>query len=151
LLPILGSGLLLGLASLAYLYSRQKRDDTAPLPDIRNPAELRTALTFGAIYAVVLLLAAWLSTLAGAAGLFVVAIVAGLTDVDAITLSSLRLFSIGTVDAREVAIAMVLAIGEKIVFKLAMVLIVGGRPLFARCAGSMAAVAAGLVAALLFT
>jgi len=151
LLPILGSGLLLGLASLAYLYSRQKRDDTAPLPDIRNPAELRTALTFGAIYAVVLLLAAWLSALAGAAGLYAVAIVAGLTDVDAITLSSLRLFSIGTVDAREVAIAMVLAIGANIVFKLAMVLIVGGRPLFGRCAGSMAAVAAGLVAALLFT
>jgi hypothetical protein len=32
-----------------------------------------------------------------------------------------------------------------------MVLIVGGRPLFARCAGSMAAVAVGLVVALLLT
>jgi len=147
----LAIGLLIGLASLAYLHARQVRDDTAPIPDIRNPAELRTALTFGAIYAMVLLLAAWLSGLAGAAGLYAVALVAGLTDVDAVTLSSLRLFSIGTVDAREVAIAMVLAIGANIVFKLAMVLIVGGRPLFARCAVSMAAVAAGLVAALLFT
>lgn len=150
LLPILGGGLLLGLASLAYLHARQGRDDTAPIPDIRNPAELRTALTFGAVYAAVLLLAAWLSGLAGAAGLYAVALVAGLTDVDAITLSSLRLFSIGTVGAREVAIAMVLAIGANIVFKLGMVLIVGGRPLFARCAGSMAAVALGLLVALLF-
>ena len=99
----------------------------------------------------VLLLAAWLSGLAGAAGLYAVALVAGLTDVDAITLSSLRLFSIGTVEAREVAIAVVLAIGANIVFKLVMVLIVGGRSLFARCAGSMAAVAVGLVVALLLT
>ena len=145
----LAIGLLLGLASLAYLHARQGRDDTAPIPDIRNPAELRTALTFGAIYAMVLLLAAWLSGLAGATGLYAVALVAGLTDVDTITLSSLRLFSIGTIEAREVAIAVVLAIGANIVFKLVMVLIVGGRPLFARCAGSMAAVAVGLVVALL--
>jgi uncharacterized membrane protein (DUF4010 family) len=151
LLPLLGGGLLLGLASLAYLYARRGPDNTAPVPDIRNPAELRTALTFGAIYAVVLLLAAWLSGLAGAAGLYAVALVAGLTDVDAITLSSLRLFSIGTVEAHEVAIAVVLAIGANIAFKLGMVLIVGGRPLFARCAGPMAAVAVGLVAALMFT
>jgi len=151
LLPLLGGGLLLGLASLGYLYARQGRDNTAPIPDIRNPAELRTALTFGAIYALVLLLAAWLSGLAGAAGLYAVALIAGLTDVDAITLASLRLFSVGTVEAHEVAIAVVLAIGANIVFKLGMVLIVGGQSLFARCAGSMAAVAAGMIVALLFT
>jgi len=151
LLPVLGGGLLLGLGSLAYLYARQGRDDTAPIPDIKNPAELRTALTFGAIYAMVLLLAAWLSGFAGAAGLYAVALVAGLTDVDAITLSSLRLFSIGTVEAREVAIAVVLAIGANIVFKLGMVLIAGDRQLLARCAGSMVAVAVGLIVALLFT
>jgi uncharacterized membrane protein (DUF4010 family) len=63
----------------------------------------------------------------------------------------LRLFSIGTVEAREVAIAVALAIGANIVFKHVMVLIVGGRPLFARCAGSMVAVAVGLVVALLLT
>ena len=151
LLPVLGGGLLLGLGSLAYLYARQGRDDTAPIPDIKNPAELRTALNFGAIYAMVLLLAAWLSGFAGAAGLYAVALVAGLTDVDAITLSSLRLFSIGTVEAREVAIAVALAIGANIVFKLGMVLIVGDRQLLARCAGSMVVVAVGLVVALLFT
>jgi uncharacterized membrane protein (DUF4010 family) len=151
LLPILGGGLLLGLASLAYLYARRKRDSTAPIPDIKNPAELRTALSFGAIYAAVLLLAALLSAVAGAAGLYVVALIAGLTDVDAITLSSLRLFNIGSVDGREVATAVLLAIGANIVFKLGLVLFVGGRPLFARCAGSMAAVAAGMVAAFLFT
>ena len=151
LLPVLGGGLLLGLASLAYLYSRQGRDDAAPIPDVKNPAELRTALTFGAIYAVVLLLAAWLAGLAGAAGLYAVSLVAGLTDVDAVMLSALRLFSIGTIEAREVAIAVVLAIGANIAFKLGMVLIVGGRRLFARVAGPMAAVAVGLVVAVLFT
>lgn len=46
---------------------------------------------------------------------------------------------------------MVLAIGANIVFKLGMVLMVGGRSLFARCAGPMAAVEVGLVVALMLT
>lgn len=46
--------------------------------------------------------------------------------------------------------AVLMAMGANIVFKLAKVLIVGGGPLFARRAGSMAAVAIGLFATLLF-
>lgn len=148
LLPILGGGLLLGLASLLYLHLRHAPDGASPVPEIRNPTEIRTALTFGAVYAVVLLLAAWLSDIAGAAGLYAVALVSGLTDVDAITLSSLRLFNIGNLAGHQVATAVVLAILANTVFKLGLVLSVGGRPLFARCVGPMAAVAAGLGMAL---
>jgi uncharacterized membrane protein (DUF4010 family) len=43
----------------------------------------------------------------------------------------------------------VLAIIANTIFKLGLVLVVGGRPLFGRCAGNMAAVAVGLVIALL--
>jgi len=152
LLPLLGSGLLPGVVSLAYLVWRNRaaRDD-GPVPDIKNPTEMRTALVFGAIYAFVLLLAAWLSDIAGAAGLYAVALVSGLTDVDAITLSNVRLFNMGSLASGQVAIAVVLAIIANTVFKLGLVLVAGGRPLFSRCAGTMAAVAAGLVIALVLT
>lgn len=148
LLPVLGGGLLLGLAGLAYGSAWRAPDGVSPMPDIKNPTEIRTALTFAAVYAVVLLLAAWLSDIAGTAGLYAVALVSGLTDVDAITLSSLRLFNMGNLASGQVAIAVVLAIIANTVFKLGLVLVVGGRPLFGRCAGNMAAVAVGLITAL---
>lgn len=152
LLPLLGSGLLPGVVSLAYLVWRNRaaRED-GPVPDIKNPTEMRTALVFGAIYAFVLLLAAWLSDIAGAAGLYAVALVSGLTDVDAITLSNVRLFNMGSLASGQVAIAVVLAIIANTLFKLGLVLVAGGRPLFSRCAWTMAAVAAGLVIALVLT
>ncbi len=148
LLPVLGGGLLLGLAGLAYGNAWRVPDGVSPTPDIKNPTEIRTALTFAAAYAVVLLLSAWLSDIAGTAGLYAVALVSGLTDVDAITLSSLRLFNMGNLSDVQVAIAVVLAIIANTVFKLGLVLVVGGRPLFGRCAGTMAAVVVGLVVAL---
>jgi uncharacterized membrane protein (DUF4010 family) len=148
-LPVLGGGLLVGLAGLGFGNAWRAWGGISPMPDIKNPTELRTALTFAAGYAVVLLLAAWLSDIAGAAGLYVVALVSGLTDVDAITLSSLRLFNINNLASGQVATAVVLAIIANTVFKLGLVLVAGGRPLFGRCAGNMAAVAIGLVIALL--
>jgi uncharacterized membrane protein (DUF4010 family) len=148
LLPVLGSGLLPGLASLAYLGWRTRGSRAGPVPDIKNPTELRTALAFGILYAIVLLLAAWFSDAAGSKGLYAVALVSGLTDVDAITLSSLRLYKMGSVAAAQAAIAIALAILSNVAFKLGLVLFIGGRPLFFRCAGAMGAVAGGLVIAL---
>jgi uncharacterized membrane protein (DUF4010 family) len=152
LLPLFGFGLLPGVVSLAYLGWRNRAaGNNGPVPDIKNPTELRTALAFGAMYAGVLLLAAWLSDIAGSAGLYAVALISGLTDVDAITLSSLRLFNLGALAGGQVAIAVVLAIIANTVFKLGLVLVVGGQPLFRRCAGTMTAVVAGLVVALVVT
>jgi uncharacterized membrane protein (DUF4010 family) len=150
LLPVLGSGLLLGLACLAYLNTWRSPNKASPMPGIKNPTEIRTALTFAAVYAVVLLLTAWLTDVAGATGLFGVALVSGLTDVDAVTLSSLRLFNTGNVTASQVTIAVVLAIIANTAFKLGLIRVAGSRSLFLRCAGTMMAVAIGLGAALLF-
>ena len=68
----------------------------APLPQ-RNPAELRLALTFGGLYALVLLVAAAAQEHLGAAGLYGVAILSGFHDLDAITLSTARLVDQGRV------------------------------------------------------
>jgi len=146
-LPLLAGGLLPGLAALAYLHVRVRGDGEAPVPAITNPTELRAALGFGALYAVVLIMTAWLSDAAGRWGLYAVAVISGLTDVDAITLSSLRLQDNGAIGTGEVTMVIVLAVCANIVFKLALVLTVGGSALFRRCVGPMAAVAAGLAVA----
>ena len=148
LLPILGAGLLAGLIALAFGRTWSAHDGASPMPDLKNPTELRTALTFAAIYAVVLLTTAWLIDIAGTAGLYAVALASGLTDVDAITLSSLRMFNLGDLASAQVITAIVLAIIANTTFKLGLILAVGGRPLFDRCAGTLAAVVLGLVGAL---
>ncbi|UCH47443.1 MAG: MgtC/SapB family protein [Betaproteobacteria bacterium] len=145
LLPILSAGFLAGGLALLYLWGRTSKVDDAPVPDIKNPTELKTAFSFAVVYAVVVFLSAWLSDIAGDKGLYGLALISGLTDVDAIALSALRLFNLEQQGAHTVAIAIVLAVLSNMAFKLAMVLVVGGNSLFQRCAIAIGAVATGLI------
>ena len=122
-------------------------DAEFPLPAVANPAELRASLGFGVLFAIVLVATAWLSDVAGSSGLYAVALVSGLTDVDALTLSSLQLFTSGKLGAREAVVAIALALLANTVFKLGLVLTVGGRPLARRVIlPALASVLAGVVA-----
>ncbi|HEV8630474.1 MAG TPA: MgtC/SapB family protein [Thermoanaerobaculia bacterium] len=56
-----------------------------------NPTELRTALVFGAVFALVLLAVAWAKQRLTSGGLFAVAGLSGLVDLDALTLSTAQL------------------------------------------------------------
>ena len=116
------------------------------MPDIKNPVELHTALGFAALYAVVLLLTAWLVDVAGSRGAYLAALVSGLTDVDAITLSSLQLYGMGSLSGANVAVSVVLAVAANSVFKLGVVWFAGSAGLFRRCAPVMCAavIAAGM-------
>jgi uncharacterized membrane protein (DUF4010 family) len=118
------------------------------VPQTRNPTEITTAVGFAAAYAVVLVLAAWLHDLAGARGVYAVAAVSGLTDVDAITLSALRLHGMATISATQTTTAITVALVSNIIFKLGLALFLGGARLFRHCALPMLAVAAGAVAGL---
>lgn len=151
LLPVLLSGLLAGMLALLYLWRRKTPADEAPMPNIKNPTELRTAFSFALIYAVVVFLSAWLSDISGDKGLYALALASGLTDVDAISLSAMRLFNLDQLAAEQAVIAIVLAVFSNMVFKLGMVLVVGGKALFLRCAIAMGAVATGLLVALALT
>lgn len=149
LAPVLACGLIPGLAAVAAWMRMRKQEHALTIPEVRNPTELRAALAFGALYAVVLLLAAWLNDLAGSRGVYAVALVSGLTDVDAVTLSSLRLFELGSLSDTQCVIAIVLALAANMLFKLGLVLVAGGRDLFVRCLPLILLVAAGLGAGLL--
>jgi uncharacterized membrane protein (DUF4010 family) len=77
------------------------RSSTGPGPsplEPGNPSELKPAILFGALYALVLLLIAGAQDLLGNVGLFAAAALSGLTDIDAITLSTSRLVSTEVVD-----------------------------------------------------
>lgn len=152
LLPALGGGLLLGLMVIGWLWrvlGDQSGQPETPL-NLHNPAEIRTALTFGCIYAVVLLLAAWLSDVAGSEGLYAISLISGFTDVDAIALSSLRLFGMGKLPMHEAVNSIVIAFLANLVFKLGIVFSVAGPSLGRRIGLGFLALAAGTIGGWIF-
>jgi Predicted membrane protein len=148
LLPVLGGGLALGLAVVAWWWRQMEKGRDLPLPEIQNPTELRASVGFGLLYAVVLFCSAWLQDYAGNKGLYVVALVSGLTDVDAMTLTSLRLFNTGRLAAGDAVTAITLAVVANLTFKLGVVFAIGGRALGRRCAAGLGAIALGSLLAL---
>ncbi|KAA3654228.1 MAG: MgtC/SapB family protein [Proteobacteria bacterium] len=147
---IAAPGLGLGLIALALQWKTLMGHDGTPVPDAKNPTELRAALTFGALYAAVLLGAAWLSDVAGSKGLYLIALVSGLTDVDAITLSSLRLFSLERLEAVPTVTAIGLAMISNLAFKTTLAISVGGRGVATRVLAAMLAVGLGLAGGLVW-
>jgi uncharacterized membrane protein (DUF4010 family) len=92
----------------------------------------------------VLLCAAWLSDVAGQGGLYLLAFASGLTDVDAITLSTLRLLNLGKLELMPSAIAILLAMLANLAFKSGLAFALGGQALGQRVVGGMLVVGAGL-------
>ncbi|MBX3615694.1 MgtC/SapB family protein [Nitrosomonas sp.] len=149
LLPVLGSGFLLGAGITGYWWYRLNLQHEVPVPEIKNPTEIRAAAAFGLIYGVVLFCSSWLSDIAGSSGLYAVALVSGLTDVDAITLSSLHLYKLEKLETVQVIVAISLAFLSNIGFKLGLIFFLGNRILAKQCVAGMLATAAGVGLALL--
>ena len=89
-LPPLGVVLLL-LAIFCLINFKRDSGSDEQMPTPGNPTELRSALIFGLLYAVVSLAVAFARDHMGEGGLYLVAVLSGLTDMDAITLSTARL------------------------------------------------------------
>lgn len=149
LLPALGVGFVFGLAVTVMQWHRSGGETELPLPEIANPTELGTAVGFGVLYAVILFITSWVSGHIGESGLYGVAAIAGLTDVDAITLSSLRLFSLGKIPETQVATVIIIGFLSNLGLKLALTFAVGGRPLGLRCLPPLLATGIGAAGALL--
>lgn len=132
LLPTVTMAVLAYLPAAAYWRTRAASAATAELP-LKNPLELRTALGFGVLLTVVMLLGKLLRQHFGDAGLYALAAASGVADVDAITLSLARM-------AREdlalpvAATGIVLAAAVNTLIKGGMVVVLGGRALATRVA-----------------
>jgi uncharacterized membrane protein (DUF4010 family) len=111
-----------GLVYCVYLYISQHGDDEEGGVDFSNPFELGPAIKFGLIYGVILLISKAAQMYLPAAGIYLASIVAGLTDVDAITLSMAELSRTGGMELPTAARAVVLAAMSNTVVKGGIVL-----------------------------
>lgn len=147
LYPILAGGLVVGGLGAWYGFRRLDPQGTILELPVANPTELRTALGFAALYAFILLVSAWLSDVVGNRALYAVALVSGLTDVDPISLSSLRLFNLGRLPPMDVVNVITLALLANLAFKTTLTLSLGGWAKMRHAAAGMGAMALGLILA----
>lgn len=124
----------LACATVVWLVSRKSADGAVVLG---NPTELRTALVFAAIYASVLLAVAAGRRYLGAGGIYAVSVLSGLTDMDAITLSTSRLVTAELLEPATGWRAIIVASMSNIVFKTAIVATLGSRSVLRIVAGAM--------------
>ncbi len=150
LAPVFAGGLFTGIIVAIYFWHKTSKGTELYIPETTNPAELHTAIGFGLLYVAVLLVSAWMEDLAGSQGLYAVALASGLTDVDAITLSSLRLFNLGQLSEQQTVTAIALAFLSNVAFKFGMVVFIGGWTLARPVAIGFSAIACGVLFGLLF-
>ena len=148
LLPM-GLGLFFGIIVTLLGWKKLQSSEDLPKPTSSNPAEIPAALGFALMYVVILLSAAWLSDLAGHAGLYAVAAVSGLTDVDAITLSSLRLFELEKMSTVHATTSISIAFLTNMLFKFGLVFFMGGKQLAKYVLPGFTAICAGVLLGLL--
>jgi len=127
------------LAAMAVWNWLSNRAESAPMPKQENPSELKAAFFFAAMYALVLLAVGAAREFFGQGGLYVVAILSGLTDMDAITLSMTQLVNSDKTSAETAWRCVLVASMSNLVFKAAIVAVVGGRRMFWRIAISFGA------------
>ncbi|MBK5930204.1 MgtC/SapB family protein [Halochromatium salexigens] len=88
--PVVAMSVLLYLPAVVYVWRSGSSEIAADLLP-RNPLELKAALFFGALLALVMLLGQALTDWFGDAGIYALAAASGIADVDAITLSLARM------------------------------------------------------------
>lgn len=150
LLAPLGTMTLAGYGAVLALYLKTPRSSSEKTSVThRNPFELRPALTFGLFYSVVLLVTKAAQTYLGQGGLYASSVLAGTTDVDAITLSLLQFHSEG-LDAAVAVTAMTLAAITNTIVKTLLAWGLGGWRLGQYVAMGMMAILVGGCAVIVF-
>ena len=146
---VFACGIVPGVAMSLYGWRSLGAAGDLPMPEVKNPTELRIAISFGLLYALVLLASAWLQDVAGNKGLYIVALASGLTDADASVLSTLRLFNLETIPGSEAVIAVTLALMANLVFKIGLVISIGGGKLARHALPGLLAIGGGMALGLL--
>lgn len=125
----IGAALVVGGLYSFYLYWTQDLEKQEEPATFKNPFELGPAITFGLLYAVILVAANAAQNYFGDAGVYISSFASGLADVDAITLSMAELSREGGVAIPTAARAIVLAAAANTILKGGIVLAMGARGL----------------------
>ncbi|MGD0516461.1 MAG: MgtC/SapB family protein [Thermoguttaceae bacterium] len=145
-------GIMMGLTFLpAVIIWLCNRKHPKPMPEQKNPTQMKSALVFGAMYVGVLFALAAAKQFIGGGGLYLVAGLSGLTEMDAITLSTARMSLadqtiMTTVGWRLIVVAAM----ANMVSKSMLAGLLGGRDLFRQILILFAAALAGGAAMLIF-
>lgn len=133
--PLLGLALLTAVLALAFFLASHRLHATAVATDVplKNPFSLWSAIQFALLFALVLLLVKLAEHYAPGQGLYWLSALAGLTDVDAISLSLADYASRGQ-PVQLAATAIGIAVLSNSVVKMAMVLFIGTKTLALRIA-----------------
>ncbi len=119
--------LLLLCVLLFYFIQKEDQDDTMPEP--KNPAQFKSALIFGLLYGLILLGVAFVNEEMGTEAMYIVAILSGLTDVDAITLSLSQIMKNGSMEVDRGWRLILLASLSNLFFKGVLAVVLGTKVL----------------------
>ena len=139
---------LLGLSAVVFRTVRTKTD--MELPERENPARIRQALTFAALYVVILIGVAAAREHIGSEAVYAVAFISGLTDVDALTLSIAQLHSGGAAPDFDAWRVIFLATLSNLLFKIVAASFLGSAQLRKWILGTGAIALAAGTSVLLF-
>jgi uncharacterized membrane protein (DUF4010 family) len=114
---------------LTGILSFKQKKEVFKMQDQKNPAELKSAVIFGLLYAVINFLSAAANDKFGKEGLYVVSFLSGLTDMDAITLSTAKMTEQNRIDASLGWRLILIAFMSNLVFKGGIAMIIGGKGL----------------------
>ncbi|GLR15734.1 MgtC/SapB family protein [Portibacter lacus] len=115
------------LAGGLYYYNSKESVEELPEPD--NPAQFKSALIFGALYGIILLGVAAAKDYLGQEGLYIITIISGLTDVDAITLSLSNTLNRGEIEASFAWKLILIASLSNLLFKGILAAVLGSKKL----------------------
>ena len=147
-LPV-GLIFLAGIGATLYFYFRKNNqiDVDTSLP-AGKPLNIQSALTFGIIYTLIILLVSYTNEYFGQRGMYISSIIAGLTDIDAITISVSKLAG-GSIPLGVAQNAIILATISNTVIKIGISLWAGSNELRKMIAIGYGAIFAAAIGAFL--
>jgi uncharacterized membrane protein (DUF4010 family) len=126
-----GAMLLTGWLVFAIMWRRERSAEVSDegAVELTNPLNLSTAVKFGLLFAVVLVVTKAANRFFGTTGVYVASVLTGLTDVDSITLSVLELAAEGQIVPRVATVSIILAVLTNTLAKGAMAIALGAHEL----------------------
>lgn len=117
-----------GLAVCFFIWKRTKGEKSDEVP-LKNPFSIMPAIKFGLLYAVIVFVARVMEVIAGDRGVYIVSILSGLTDVDAITLTMSQISRQDSSKLNQATVAITLAAFANTILKAGMAYVLGSRRL----------------------
>ncbi len=122
----MGSMALAGFTVCLVLWRKTAGEESEGVP-LKNPFSIMPAVQFGLLYAVIVFVTRLLGKIVGDSGFYIVSVLSGLTDVDAITLTMSQIARDDPAKAQQAVIAITLASFSNTFLKGGMAFVLGSK------------------------